>query len=47
MTVHNRYPQEWAKIIREAVSEAGRDDDILFFMRSAWTISSRYVSLYW
>ena len=36
---HNRFPEEWAKVNREAIEEAGRGDDIVFFDRSGFTQS--------
>lgn len=44
---HNRYPVEWAKINREAVIESQRDDEILFFSRSAFTQSPAHSRLFW
>ncbi len=44
---HNQYPEEWARINREAVSEAGLDDEIVFFMRSGYSRSPRYNALFW
>jgi alpha-glucosidase len=36
---HNRYPEEWARVAREAIEEANRGDDIVFFDRSGFTKS--------
>ena len=44
---HNQYSQEWARINREAIEEAGRGDDIVFFSRSGFTQSPRYSTLFW
>lgn len=33
--------------MREAIVEAGREDDVLFFMRSAWLRSPKYNTLFW
>jgi alpha-glucosidase len=44
---HNRYPEEWAKISREAIEEAGRGDDIVFFDRSGFTRSPGAATLFW
>lgn len=33
--------------MREAVVEAGQQDDVLFFMRSAWLRSPTYNTLFW
>ncbi|MGH3088883.1 MAG: TIM-barrel domain-containing protein, partial [Rubrobacteraceae bacterium] len=46
-TYHNRYAEEWARINREAIREAGREDDIVFFTRSGFTKSPRYSTLFW
>jgi alpha-glucosidase (family GH31 glycosyl hydrolase) len=43
---HNRYPEEWARVSREAVEEAGRDD-IVFFDRSGFTRSPGIATLFW
>lgn len=47
LTMHNQYPVEWAKLNAEAVAEAGRTDDITFFMRSGYTKSPMYSTLFW
>ncbi|HKH80277.1 MAG TPA: alpha-glucosidase, partial [Methylovirgula sp.] len=44
---HNRFPEEWAKANREAIEEAGRGDDIVFFSRSGFTQSPTYSPLFW
>jgi sulfoquinovosidase len=44
---HNRYPEEWAKLTMEVLQESNREDDILFFMRSAWMKSPTYNSIFW
>jgi alpha-glucosidase len=44
---HNRYPEEWASVHREAIEEAGRGDDIVFFERSAFTQSPKHATLFW
>ncbi len=44
---HNRYPEEWARVNREAVREAGREGDIVFFTRSGYTRSPRHSTLFW
>jgi alpha-glucosidase len=31
---HNKWPYRWAKVQHEAIEEAGKTDDILFFMRA-------------
>jgi alpha-glucosidase (family GH31 glycosyl hydrolase) len=44
---HDRYAEEWAEVNREAIREAGREDDIVFFNRSGYTKSPRYSTLFW
>ncbi|MDQ5812886.1 MAG: alpha-glucosidase, partial [Actinomycetota bacterium] len=44
---HNRYAEEWAEVNREAIREAGREDDIVFFNRSGYSQSPRYSTLFW
>ncbi|NLH38360.1 MAG: alpha-glucosidase [Thermotogaceae bacterium] len=44
---HNRYPVEWAKVNREAVEEAGKIGDVVFFMRAGGLGSSKYSTLFW
>ena len=45
--VHNRYPEYWATLNREAIEEAGMGDEALFFMRSAFTRSPGASTLFW
>jgi alpha-glucosidase len=47
MTYHDRYAEEWAEVNREAIREAGREDDIVFFNRSGYTKSPLYSTLFW
>jgi alpha-glucosidase (family GH31 glycosyl hydrolase) len=44
---HDRYAEEWARVNREAISEAGRGEDIVFFNRSGYTKSPCYSTLFW
>ena len=44
---HNRYAEEWAEVNREAIREAGREDDIVFFNRSGYLRSPEYSTLFW
>ena len=46
-TYHDRYAEEWARVNREAIDEAGRDEDIVFFNRSGYTKSPRHSTLFW
>jgi len=45
--LHNRYPALWARVNFEAVKEAGKSADTVYFMRSGYTGSSRYASVVW
>jgi len=44
---HNRYAQEWQKVNREAIEEAGRGHDIVFFSRSGYSKSPGITTLFW
>lgn len=44
---HNKYPVEWAKINRQAVEEAGKIGEIVFFMRAGNLGSGKYSTLFW
>ncbi|OMP84794.1 Alpha-glucosidase yihQ [Diplodia seriata] len=44
---HNTYPLAWAKLLREATTEAGVANDTLGFHRSATTFSAPYTNLFW
>jgi alpha-glucosidase (family GH31 glycosyl hydrolase) len=44
---HDRYAEEWARVNREAISESGRGEDIVFFNRSGYTKNPRYGTLFW
>jgi sulfoquinovosidase len=44
---HNRYAADWALVNREAIQEAGREGDIVFFSRSGWTGSGGISTLFW
>jgi alpha-glucosidase (family GH31 glycosyl hydrolase) len=44
---HNRYAEEWAELNREAIREAGRGDDVVFFNRSGYLRSPEYSTLFW
>ena len=46
-TYHNRYPQEWAKLNREAIIESGLSHEILTFHRSGFSKSPKYAGLFW
>ena len=44
---HNRYPVRWAQLNREAIQEAGKDGEVLFFHRAGFTKTPRYSPLMW
>ncbi|WP_273028180.1 alpha-glucosidase [Massilia timonae] len=44
---HNRYPEEWAAVNREAMMEAGREGDVIAFHRSGFTRSPGQGTLFW
>ncbi len=46
-TAHNRYPEDWAELTRQAVADAGRGDDVVFFTRSGFTRSPSKTRLMW
>ncbi len=45
--MHNAWPTLWAKINAEAVAEAGKTDDVTFFMRAGYTGVQKYCPLLW
>ncbi|MFC7393623.1 alpha-glucosidase [Scopulibacillus cellulosilyticus] len=45
--MHNAWPVLWAKINDEAVREAGRSGDIVYFMRAGYTGTQNYCPLLW
>ena len=44
---HNRYAEEWAELNREAIRDAGRGEDAVFFTRSGYTKSPEESTLFW
>jgi alpha-glucosidase (family GH31 glycosyl hydrolase) len=44
---HNLYPVEWARLNREAIAEAGRAGEVVFFTRAGFTQTPRYSTLFW
>ncbi|MFT3963343.1 alpha-glucosidase [Propionivibrio sp.] len=44
---HNRWPELWARVNAEAIAEAGRAGDVLFFMRAGYTGAQRHGGLLW
>ena len=47
LELHNAWPMLWARCNREAVEEAGKLGDCVFFMRSGAALSQRYATLVW
>lgn len=47
MSHHNRYPVEWARLNYEALKEADKTDEALFFTRSGFTKSPAKATLFW
>ena len=47
MLEHNHWPALWAKCNYEAVSEAGKLGEAVYFMRAGFTGSQRYCTLLW
>ena len=44
---HNRFAADWAKVNREAVEEAGKLGEVVFFSRSGFTGSTGISTLFW
>ncbi len=44
---HNKWPYRWAKVQHEAIAEAGKTNDILFFMRAGGTGIQGYCHALW
>jgi alpha-glucosidase len=44
---HNEYPYEWARLNREAIREAGREGDAIFFSRSGNARSPEQSMAFW
>lgn len=44
---HNQYPAVWAQVNREAIQQAGKEGEIVFFTRAGFTGSSKYSTLGW
>ncbi|WP_392558887.1 alpha-glucosidase [Orbus mooreae] len=45
--MHNAWPTLWAKVNAEAIAEAGKTDDVTFFMRAGYTGVQKYCPLLW
>lgn len=44
---HNRYPVEWARLNREAIKEAGKEGEVMFFTRAGYSGSAKYSTMFW
>lgn len=44
---HNRYPEEWARINREALETQDNGDELFFFMRSGYRQSPGHSTAFW
>ncbi|TDP95318.1 alpha-glucosidase [Halanaerobium saccharolyticum] len=45
--MHNAWPAIWAKLNYEAVKEAGKLEEVLYFMRAGFTGNQKYCTLMW
>ncbi len=45
--VHNTWPARWAKLNREAIEEAGKLGEIMFFTRAGYTETKKYSTMMW
>lgn len=46
-TFHNRYPEVWERINKEAIQESNLKDTVVFFSRAGYTKSPMYATLFW
>jgi len=46
-TFHNKYPEVWVKINKEAINESNLKDTVVFFSRAGYTKSPKYATLFW
>ena len=44
---HNKYTQDWAEVVAEAVSEVEGGEDIIYFMRAGTGVAPKSTRLYW
>lgn len=45
--IHNTWPARWAKLNREAVEEAGKLGEIMFFTRAGYSQTPKYSTMMW
>lgn len=46
-SIHNTWPARWAKLNREAVEEAGKLGEIMFFTRAGYSETPKYSTMMW
>ncbi len=44
---HNKYPEEWAELNRNAIENLANGENIVFFTRSGFRKSPKYSTLFW
>ena len=44
---HNKYPEDWAAVVKEALDEMEHGEDIVYFMRAGTGVSPKNTRLYW
>lgn len=44
---HNRYPEDWAAVVKEAMDETDNGSDVVYFMRAGTGTSAKNTRLYW
>ena len=44
---HNKYPEDWAALVKEALDEVEHGEDIVYFMRAGSGTSAKNTRLYW
>lgn len=44
---HSQYMVDWVRLNREAIQEAGKEGEIVFFNRAGFTGSAKYSTLFW
>ena len=44
---HNKYGDDWARVVKEALSEVEGGEDIVYFMRAGTATSPKSPRLYW
>lgn len=47
ISFHNKYPPLWADVNRQAIEEAGKSGEVVFFSRSGYTGTSKASTLIW